>query len=71
MQRQTPRRLSIRAVANTYGIPARTVARAVTTGELPSVRTTTETGRERSYISPTDAAAWVDALVVISNRQGA
>lgn len=71
MKRQNPKRMSIRAVANTYGIPARTVARAVTTGVLPSVRTTTETGRERCYISPDDAATWVDTLVVIASRQGA
>lgn len=59
---QTQRRLSIRAVAMTYGIPARTVSRAVESGELPAVRTTTETGRERAYISREDAEVWFQSL---------
>jgi hypothetical protein len=46
----------------TYGIPARTVARAVSTGELPAVITKTETGRERVYISSDDAATWFESL---------
>lgn len=59
---QTQRRLSIRAVATTYGIPARTVSRAVSSGELPAIVTITETGRERAYISADDAAEWFDSL---------
>jgi hypothetical protein len=54
--------MSIRNVAMTYGIPARTVARAVSTGELPAVLTKTETGRERSYISAEDAQVWFESL---------
>lgn len=45
-----------------YGIPARTVARAVSTGELPAVITKTETGRDRAYISHEDAAQWFSTL---------
>lgn len=59
---QTQRRLSIRGVAMTYGIPAGTVSRAVDSGELPAVKTTTETGRERAYISRDDAQTWFDSL---------
>lgn len=62
MSQSTQRRISIRNVAMTYGIPARTVARAVATGELPAVLTTTETGRERAYISGEDAAEWFESL---------
>jgi hypothetical protein len=40
------------------------VARAVQTGDLAALRTITETGRERAYIRPTDAAAWAASLVV-------
>jgi hypothetical protein len=59
---QTQRRMSIRSVSLTYGIPARVVARAVSTGELPAVVTTTETGRERVYISYEDALSWFESL---------
>ncbi len=62
MERQTPRRMSVRAVAKEYGIPARTVARAVQTGDLAALRTITETGRERAYIRPADAALWAESL---------
>lgn len=69
MQRQTTtKRMSIRAVALAHGIPARTVSRAVESGSLSAVRTVTETGRERVYISPEDAQQWVNGLVVISNQ---
>lgn len=61
---QAQRRMSIRSVAMTYGIPARTVSRAVDAGELPAVITTTETGRERVYISAPDAAEWFESLSV-------
>ena len=59
---QTKRRMSVRAVAMTYGIPARTVVRAIDTGELPALKTTTETGRERIYIQMSDAAQWIDSI---------
>jgi hypothetical protein len=71
MQRQATKRMSIRAVARTHGIPARTVSRAVESGSLAAVRTVTETGRERVYISPEDAQHWVDGLVVISSQPSA
>lgn len=58
---QTKRRMSVRAVAMTYGIPARTVVRATETGELPALRTVTETGRERIYISSNDVERWLDS----------
>jgi hypothetical protein len=60
--RQTQRRMSIRNVAMTYGIPARTVTRAVANGDLPAVRTTTETGRQRIYVSFEDADTWFSSL---------
>jgi hypothetical protein len=59
---QTQRRLSVRAVAAAYGIPARAVSRAISTGELLAVITTTETGRERAYIAAEDAANWFESL---------
>lgn len=62
MMRQNSRRMSIRSVALTYGIPARTVSRAVSSGELPAVLTVTETGRERAYISYEDADSWFKSL---------
>jgi len=62
MSQNTQRRISIRNVAMTYGIPARAVSRAVATGELPAVLTITETGRERAYISTEDAAEWFESL---------
>jgi hypothetical protein len=59
---QAQRRMSIRSVAMTYGIPARIVSRAISNGELPAVLTVTETGRERAYISYEDAANWFNSL---------
>ena len=59
---QTKRRMSIRAVSMAYGIPTRTVVRATCTGELPSIRTVTETGRERVYILATDAENWISSM---------
>jgi hypothetical protein len=59
---QTQRRMSVRAVATAYGIPARVVSRAISSGELLAVVTTTETGRERAYIASADAAAWFETL---------
>jgi hypothetical protein len=52
----------------TYGLPARAVSRAVNTGELPAIITTTETGRERAYISSNDAAAWFESLSTSSEK---
>jgi hypothetical protein len=62
---QTQRRMSVRSVATTYGIPARTVSRAVNSGELPAVITKTETGRERFYISMEDAERWFTSLLIV------
>lgn len=59
---QQARRLSVRGVAMRYGLPPRAVARAVAVGDLPAVRTRTETGRERVYILPSDAEAWITSL---------
>lgn len=59
----THRRMSIRNVALTYGIPARVVSRAIESGELLAVKTTTETGRERAYVSQVDAEAWFTSLM--------
>lgn len=56
------KRLSIRKVAMLHGIPPRAVARAVSQGELPALKTKTETGRDRVYISYEDALAWVLSL---------
>lgn len=56
------KRMSIRNVANTFGLPARVVARAVESGELKAAKITTETGRERSYISKNDAETWFESL---------
>ena len=56
------RRLSIRATAIKYGLPPRVVARAIWSGELPAIRTTTETGRERIYILTDDAEKWFSSL---------
>ena len=60
---QTKRLMSIRAVAMTYGIPTRTVIRAACSGELPAIKTVTETGRERIYILPADAESWISSMV--------
>ncbi len=62
----TPKRLSIRAISVRYGLPTRTVARAVSNGDLPAVVTTTETGRKRLYVSEIDAKNWFDSLLVKS-----
>lgn len=59
---QTQRRMSVRNVAMTYGIPPRVVSRAVSIGELPAVVTKTETGRERIYILNEDAERWFTTL---------
>jgi hypothetical protein len=68
---QTQRRMSIRSVAIAYGIPARVVARAVSTGQLPAVVTLTETGRERAYISHEDAAEWFTTLSLATREEQA
>jgi hypothetical protein len=56
------KRLSIRRVALMHGIPARVVARAVASGAMPALKTKTETGRDRVYISYDDALFWVTSL---------
>jgi hypothetical protein len=58
----TTKRLSIRSVAIMFGLPPRVVSRAISFGELPAVITTTETGRERAYVSEEDALAWFNSL---------
>lgn len=63
----TKRRMSVRNVALTYGIPARAVARAIENGELPAIKLTTQTGRERSYVSSTDAATWFVSLFTVES----
>jgi hypothetical protein len=45
-----------------FGLPPRVVSRAVSFGELPAVLTTTETGRERAYVSEEDAITWFNSL---------
>jgi hypothetical protein len=57
--------MSLRNVANTYGIPARAVARAVENGELPAIKLVTATGRERLYVSIPDADSWVASLLTV------
>jgi hypothetical protein len=59
----TQKRMSVRNVALTYGIPTRVVVRAIENGALPAVKTTTDTGRERSYISKDDAELWFTSLL--------
>jgi hypothetical protein len=59
---EVSKRLSIRKVAILHGIPPRSVARAVAQGELPALKTKTETGRDRVYISYEDAQEWVRSL---------
>ena len=63
----TKRRMSMRNVAITYGIPARAVARAVENGELPAIKLVTGTGRERLYISNADADLWVASLLTVGS----
>jgi hypothetical protein len=52
----------------TYGLPARTVSRAIESGELQAIITTTETGRERAYISSADAANWFESLATSGEK---
>jgi hypothetical protein len=59
------KRLSVRAIAIRYGLPIRTVSRAVVSGMLPAVVTTTDTGRERFYISIEDADKWLETLTTV------
>lgn len=58
----TAKRLSIRSVSLKLGLPPRVVSRAVIKGELPAVITTTDTGRERIYVSEQDAYEWFTSL---------
>lgn len=61
------KRLSVRATAIKYGLPPRVVARAIWVGELPAIKTTTETGRERIYILKDDAEKWFNSLYLQNN----
>jgi hypothetical protein len=70
-QEEVIKRLSIRRVAMLYGIPTRVVARAVAAGDLPALKTKTETGKDRVYISPEDAAAWLYSLQTTSEVSAA
>lgn len=63
----TKKRMSIRNVATTYEIPARTVARAIENGQLPALKTVTATGRERYYIYNIDADAWFKSLFTVES----
>lgn len=59
---QTEKRMSIRATAMRLGLPTRVISRAVWSGELVAIHTTTETGRERIYIRFADADNWFKSL---------
>lgn len=59
---KTQKKMSVRAVAMQYGLPAGVVSRAVNTGDLAATLTITETGRKRLYISINDADAWFNSL---------
>lgn len=61
---QKQRRLSIRATAIKYGLPPRVISRAIWSGELLAIKTTTETGRERIYILVDDADKWFQSLAL-------
>lgn len=67
MQDAIQRRLSIRATAMEYGIPPRVISRAIWMGELPAIKTKTETGRERVYILKDDAEKWFNSLYLQNN----
>ena len=67
MQDTNQRRLSIRATAMEYGIPPRVISRAIWMGELPAIKTKTETGRERVYILKDDAEKWFKSLYLQTN----
>lgn len=45
-----------------YGLPPRVISRAILMGELPAIKTKTETGRERVYILKDDAEKWFNSL---------
>ena len=59
---QTEKLLSIRATALSLGLPPRVIARAIASGSLQGITTTTETGRQRVYIKMSDATAWMSRL---------
>ena len=63
---QSSKRVSIRAVAMRYGLPPAVVSRAIASGDLPAVVVSTETGRERAYISPDDAEHWFQQRLSVS-----
>ena len=62
----TTKRLSIRGIALMFGLPPRVISRAIASGELPAVLTTTETGRERAYVSEEEANIWFNSLTSAS-----
>jgi hypothetical protein len=62
----TTKRLSIRSIALMFGLPPRVISRAIASGELPAVLTTTETGRERAYVSEEEANIWFNSLTSAS-----
>lgn len=64
------KRLSIRSVAHMFGLPPRVISRAIANGELIAVATTTETGRERFYVSEKDAISWFNSLTPASSVVG-
>jgi hypothetical protein len=49
-----------------FGLPPRVISRAIASGELPAVLTTTETGRERAYVSEEEANIWFNSLTSAS-----
>ena len=62
MMQTTAKRLSVRSISMKFGLPPRVISRAIAFGELPAVLTTTETGRERAYVSEDDAISWFNSL---------
>ena len=66
MMQTTAKRLSIRSISMKFGLPPRVISRAIASGELPAVLTTTETGRERAYVSEDDAIFWFNSLTTTS-----
>jgi len=71
MTLETPKRLSVRAVALKYGLPTRVVSRAISCGQLPAVITRTETNRERAYVLLDDAELWFTSMLTISDEVSA
>lgn len=66
---KTQKKISVRAVAMQYGLPAGVVLRAISAGDLAAILTTTETGRKRLYISINDADMWFNSLASSSRSK--